>query len=210
MQSTRERILSILKERGQATVDTLSRELGLTAVTVRHHLDILRGEGLIAAPAISRRKTPGRPQYVYALTEKAGSLFPKRYEHLISLILDEVRAYYPEVEVEQVMQRIGERIASQASLPRKGDFEVRLAATVEFLNSLGYMAHYERHADGDYLLYIANCPYEQVAHRNHEVCGMDMAMLTRLLGTAPQRNSWTARGDSQCVYVVRAIEEDSL
>ena len=50
MQSTRERILNILKERGQATVDDLSQELGLTAVTVRHHLDILRGEGLIASP----------------------------------------------------------------------------------------------------------------------------------------------------------------
>ncbi len=204
MPSTRERILSILKERGQATVDTLSRELGLTPVTVRHHLDILRGEGLIDAPAINRRKTPGRPQYVYALTEKASALFPKRYGHLLSLILDELRARFPDdEEVGQMMQRIGERIASQASLPRRGDFEVRLAAAVEFLNSLGYMAHYEHREGGDYMLHVVNCPYEQVAHRDREVCDVDMAMLTRLLGTTPRRISWTAQGDSQCVYAVR-------
>jgi predicted ArsR family transcriptional regulator len=203
LQSTRERILSILKEHGQATVDTLSRELGLTAVTVRHHLDILRGEGLIAAPLIQRRKTPGRPQYLYALTEKAGSFFPKRYEHLASLILDEVRSRFSSAEdVDQMMQRIGERIASQASLPGRGDFEVRLAAAVEFMNGLGYMARYERRDDGDYLLHIVNCPYERVAHRDREVCTMDLAMLTRLLGVTPRRTSWTAQGDSQCVYAV--------
>ncbi len=203
MQSTRERILNILKERGQATVDALSRELGLTSVTVRHHLDILRGEGLIAAPTLNRRKMPGRPQYVYTLTEKAASFFPKRYEHLAALILGEVRSRLPATEVEQIMQRIGERIADQANLPGTSDFEARLIAAVEFLNGLGYMAHYERRNDLDYVLYVANCPYEQVAHRNREICTMDLAMLTRLLGTVPQRTSWTARGDSQCVYIIR-------
>jgi len=210
LQSTRERILNILKERGQATVDTLSRELGLTTVTVRHHLDILRGEGLIAAPTLNRRKVPGRPQYVYTLTEKAGSFFPKRYEHLAALILDEVRSRLPTADMVQMMQRIGKRIADQANLSSTSDFEARLIATVEFLNGLGYMAHYERRDDGNYLLYIVNCPYEQVVHRDREVCEMDMAMLTRLLGTAPQRTSWTAQGDSQCVYIVHAPEGDSL
>ena len=96
MQSTRERILNILKERGQATVDELSQELSLTAVTVRHHLDILRGEGLIAPPLTRRRKTPGRPQYAYTLAEKASDFFPKRYDRLAQLILDEVRACLPD------------------------------------------------------------------------------------------------------------------
>lgn len=201
MQLTRERILNILKERGQATVNALSLELGLTPVTVRHHLDILRREGLIAPPTLNRRKMPGRPQYVYTLTEKAGSFFPKRYDHLATLILDEARSCLLD-KVEQMMERIGERIAEQANLSGTGDLEARLIATVEFLNSLGYMAHYERRDDANYVLYIVNCPYERVAYHAHEICAMDMAMLTRLLGTAPQRTSWTARGDLQCIYTV--------
>lgn len=204
MQSTRERILNILKERGQATVETLSRELGLTAATIRHHLDNLRGEGLIAPPTLSRHKTPGRPQYIYILTEKASAFFPKRYEHLAALILDEVRSRLPATEVEQMMQRIGERIAAQADLSGISDFEARLLAVVEFLNGLGYMAHYERCNDANYLLHIINCPYERAAHRDREICAIDMAMLTQLLGTTPRRTSWTAQGDLQCVYAVRS------
>jgi len=45
-----------------------------------------------------------------------------------------------------------------------------------FLDGLGYMAHWERQPgdDGDYLVHIANCPYEQASHQDHEICGLDM------------------------------------
>jgi len=202
MQDTRERILDILKGREQATVDELSQELGLTAVTVRHHLDILRGEGYVAAPIVHRRKTPGRPQYAYILTEKASAFFPKRYHDLASLILDEVHACLSPAEVDQMMKHIGERIASQAVLPHGGDFEVRLVAVVEFLDGLGCMVRWGRHDDGNYLLQIANCPYERVVGQHDEVCKMDLRMLTQLLGTTPQRITWAAHGDHQCAYSV--------
>jgi DeoR family suf operon transcriptional repressor len=205
LQSTRERILNILKERGQATVDDLSQELGLTAVTVRHHLDVLRGDGLIAPPVIHRRKTPGRPQYVYSLAERAGSIFPKRYEHLAQLMLEEVRACLPPNEVKQMMQRIGKRIARQANLPRQGSFEDRLSATVEFLNELGYMAHWERN-DGGYLLHAINCPYEKVSRQDQEICDIDLTLLTQLLGVSPERVAWMAQGDSHCIYAFGPAE----
>jgi len=207
VQATREHILNILKERHQATVGELSRELGLTAVTVRHHLEILRGEGLVAAPLARRRKAPGRPQHVYTLTEKASTLFPKGYDHLVSLILSEVRSRLSSAEeVDQMMKRIGERIASQAVLPDGDDFGARLAAAVEFLDGLGYMARWERREEGkdagDYLIHVANCPYERVTGQDHEVCTMDLALLTHLLGTSPQRITWAAEGDYQCTYAI--------
>jgi predicted ArsR family transcriptional regulator len=202
MQTTRERILSILKERHQATVDELSQELALTAVTVRHHLEILRGEGLVAAPSVHRRKSPGRPQYVYKLTPKASTFFPKRYDHLAILMLDELHARFSPAEVDQLMKRIGERVADQAALPDVGDFETRLVTVVEFLDGLGYMARWERREGGDCLLHIANCPYEEVASQDHGVCAMDRTLLTRLLGASPQRISCVAQGDPQCTYAI--------
>ncbi len=60
MQETRQRILEIIKMRGQATVNELTRELGLTAVTIRHHLDVLHRAGLIGPPQILRNR-PGSP-----------------------------------------------------------------------------------------------------------------------------------------------------
>jgi predicted ArsR family transcriptional regulator len=207
MQTTRKHILSILKERGQVTVDELSQELGLTSVTVRHHLDILRGEGLITAPIAHRRRAPGRPKHVYALTEKASAFFPKRYGHLANLVLSEMYSRLSPDEVSQMMKHIGERIASQAILPDEGGFEARFAAAVEFLDGLGYMAHWERHDDGDYSLHIANCPYEQVARQNREICMIDATLLTCLLCTSPQRVSWIIQGDHQCTYTIRPPSE---
>ncbi len=207
MQSTREHILNILKERGQATVDDLSQELGLTAVTVRHHLDILRGEGLIASPLIRRRKTPGRPQYVYTLADKAASFFPKRYRQLTNLILDELRSYLSPAEMDQLMKNIGARIASQADLPEENGFETRLIAVTDFLNELGYMARWERRDNGDYALHVANCPYEAVSHQDHQVCTIDMTLLTHLLGTSPQRISWSAQGDQDCCYLIHPTDK---
>jgi predicted ArsR family transcriptional regulator len=207
LQSTRERILNILKERGQATVDDLSQELGLTAVTVRHHLDILRGEGLIASPHIRRRKTPGRPQYVYTLADKAASFFPKRYGQLTNLILDELRTCLSPAEMERLMENIGEHIASQANLPERNGFETRLVAVTDFLNEMGYMARWERQTDGDYALYVANCPYEAVSQRNQQVCTIDMALLTHLLGTSLERVSWSAQGDQDCCYLIHSTDE---
>ena len=69
MQATRQRILEILKERNTATVEELAYDLGLTPVTIRHHLDILRSEGLVQAPQVKRRDTPGRPALL-ATTKK--------------------------------------------------------------------------------------------------------------------------------------------
>jgi predicted ArsR family transcriptional regulator len=203
MQTTRERILSILKERGQVTVDELSQELGLTAVTVRHHLDILRGEGLIAPPRARRRKAPGRPKYVYSMTKQASAFFPKRYDQLATALLSEMKEYLSPTEMDHVIEHIGESIAHQADLPDTGDFETQLIATVEFLNGLGYMARWEKNEASDYLLYIANCPYEQVARQDHDICKVDVKILTLLLGTPPKRTSWAAQGDHQCTYVVR-------
>jgi predicted ArsR family transcriptional regulator len=203
MQTTRENILNILKEHGQATVDELSAELGLTTVTVRHHLDILRGDGLVAAPIACRRKAPGRPKYVYALAEKASALFPKGYAQLASLMLDEANAHLPTHDVERMMRDIGERIAKQATLPKEGDFVDRLVAAVGFLDEMGYMAHWEHDDKGAYLLHIVNCPYEQVARKHHEVCTVDVSLLTHLLGTHPRRISWAVLGEHECTYVIQ-------
>jgi predicted ArsR family transcriptional regulator len=76
MQATRQRILEILKERNTATVEELAKDLGLTPVTIRHHLDILRSEGVSQAPQVKRRDTPGRPQHVWS-NRSGRRLFPQ-------------------------------------------------------------------------------------------------------------------------------------
>ena len=77
MQDTRRKIIDILRENNQATVDTIVNYLAdnydqeLTAVTVRHHLNILQEDNLVRSDTLKHRTSPGRPQRLYELTSQA-------------------------------------------------------------------------------------------------------------------------------------------
>lgn len=202
MQATRERILKILKERGQATVKELSEALDLTTVTIRHHLDTLRREDLVAAPDVRHRKAPGRPQHVYALTEEASDFFPKRYERLIDFMFDEIRSHFSDEDVEEMMSRIGKRIASGVTIPESADLEERVVVAANFMDERGYMADWEKTAEGNYLIHVANCPYEGVARRHQEVCRIDQTLLIELLGTSFDEIRRATSPPRHCVYVI--------
>lgn len=198
MQATRQRILEILKEHGDATIEELGEALDLTAVTVRHHLDILRGKGLVEVPQVRRRTTPGRPQYVYILTEAASDLFPKNYGSFASLMITEVRDRYGPAELDSILQEMARRMEKDGDAPL-GTIEERLGYVVGFLNDRGYIAKWEKNANG-YYLHTANCPYRDISLDHSEVCMMDMTLISDFLGTVPERISWTAAGENNCTY----------
>ncbi len=201
MQATRQRILEILKERGEATVEELSQALGLTSVTVRHHLEILQGRGLVEAPTVRRRRAPGRPQYVYTLTEAASEHFPKDYQRLASLMIAQIRDHLSSEELHALMEGMADGIAADAPAPSPdAPLSERLKAVAEFLTDRGYIAHWEEGDNGSYYLYTHNCPYHRVAREHPEVCAMDEALLTRLLGISPTQLTWVVRGDDRCTY----------
>src|SRR4051812_34486121 len=111
MQQTRQLILETLHERGEATVDEIVQAVrerinhDITAVTVRHHLDILRSEELVTAPRVRRRRTPGRPQHVYGLTDKALEHFPNNYQHLTDVLLNQLKASLPASQVNVIIEQ---------------------------------------------------------------------------------------------------------
>ena len=111
-QTTRRTILDYLKEHGQSTVDELARVLKLNSVTVRHHLDILRSDELITDPVVRHRNRPGRPQYVYSLSVKASTHFPKNYCELAAKLLEEVKSSTPPGGVNVIFEGVakGNRI----------------------------------------------------------------------------------------------------
>lgn len=202
MQKTRKLILDYLKEHGQATVDELAEMLDLTSVTVRHHLDILRGQEYVGEPAIRHRSTPGRPQFTYALTDKASTEFPKNYCDLADKLIEQMRASTPPQSVNVIFEGVAYRLSSMAPKLVPGEpLPDRLDRAVAFLNSQGYVASWEATSEG-YLLCTCNCPYEALAGRNPELCGMDQTLVNNLLGTTPRRVSRLVEGASSCAYLL--------
>ncbi len=200
MQATRRHILEILREHGQSTIDELAEALDLTSVTVRHHLDILRGEGLVEVPEVKRRTTPGRPQYVYTLTEAADDFFPKNYGAFTNLMISEIRDRYEPAELDHILRGMANRMAADAPKLVNGEtLEQRLTRVVNFLNERGYLAKWEKSGEG-YYLHTSNCPYHNISQNHSQVCVMDMTLVSDLLGTVPERVSWLAAGENTCSY----------
>jgi predicted ArsR family transcriptional regulator len=203
MQATRQRILEILKERGSATVEELGSELDLTPVTIRHHLDILRGEELVQAPKVKRRAAPGRPQHIYALTEAADEYFPKNYAGFADLLLHEIRGRVDARELDAILRGVAQRLAAQAPTPPPGESLLqRIDRIIRFLNSKGYNADWQP-VNGGYLIRTHNCPYRDLSKDHVEPCVMDMALISQLLGQTPQRLDWMAGGNNACAYLVK-------
>jgi predicted ArsR family transcriptional regulator len=209
MQATRKRILEILKERGQATVDELSEQLDLTSVTVRHHLDVLRSDGLIEPPVVRHRSSPGRPQYVYMLASRAADYFPRNFGGLSNRLLDSMRTNLDENQINVIFEGVTNRFAAEAPQPVAGEaLEETVERVTTFLDAHGYVARWERVADG-YLIHTSNCPYEGSASGYPELCAMDLALVTSLLGQAPERQGRLVEGCGSCCYLVRQEAEAS-
>lgn len=209
MQQTRRYILEILRELGQATVDEIvdalrARRGDITAVTVRHHLGVLHDDGLITSPELRRRSTPGRPQHIYSLTEKAQEYFPNNYQQLACRLIEQINRTLPPEGVNVIFEGIAVQMAEQAHIPLVS-LPDRIHMVVAYLNQQGYDANWEQCSDG-YILHTSNCPYHHLAHLQSgdegALCRMDMQLMSALLGTTPRRIAHMTEGDSACSYLI--------
>lgn len=207
MQETRQHILEILKEHGQATVDDIVTELqqrrgAITAVTVRHHLNRLHEDKLISAPELRRRSTPGRPQHVYMLTDKAKDYFPDNYQPLTAALLEELTSHLPPSTINVILEGTASRMAQDARIAA-GSLPQRLDQVVDYLNRHGYDARWQPHEEG-YVLETANCPYHHMSEPDRALCEMDMHFVTSLLGVIPRLLSRVSEGGERCAYLIPA------
>lgn len=205
MQDTRQQILEIIKRHGEATVQELSQELGLTSVTVRHHLEILRSQGYISDPEISRTNKPGRPRFVYRLTSTAADLFPNNYSGLASALLEAAQDCMPPEECETLLERTAEHIAERAG-PLPSDPRERIDSIVLFLNQQGYVSRWVEDPEqpNRYLIHISSCPYHHVSQTHLAPCHIDQHLI-RILGgkdAVVTRIEANARDGKLCTYVL--------
>ncbi len=202
MQNVRQRILQILQERGRATVADLAEALNMAPVSVRHHLDILQGDGLIRVDGVRRRRGAGRPQHVYALTPEAVLVFPKNYEEVLHYLLETLEQDLSPQQMDALVCHIARRIASQFRVA-PGSEEERFDRAVAFLNERGYMARWEQDEDGVMLL-LVNCPYAGLIGEHEQLCRLDAVLLQHLLNREeePLVESTIREGAYQCRFRV--------
>lgn len=190
---SRQRILRHLKRVGEASVADLSGGLGLTPVTIRHHLEALQGDGLVERPTARRKAGPGRPELIYQATPAADRLMPRNYGELCSCLLSASTSARSGEELEHVLERLGDKLGTDER-PAGGLGGVRRA-----LEQRGYFPTVRR-TDGGITVRLANCPYLEVAELTPALCHFDRALIEGLLGTEVRMEKRIVQNEPVCVF----------
>src|SRR5258708_11871135 len=108
--STRMEVLELLRRKGHASAEAIAAELLVPPNAIRQHLTNLERDGfVVSSPEKSRR---GRPSLLFSLTERADSVFPKRYGQLATMVLQEVQEMGGPDALDEVFSRVAARHAS--------------------------------------------------------------------------------------------------
>ena len=179
--STRGQIITLLR-RASRTVEELAQALKLTDNAVRAHLATLERDGFVRQHG--ERRGSGKPSYVYDLAPEAEQLFPKAYSQVLRQLLEVLNERLSSEEVEELMRKVGRRIAAKWSVSDRS-LPARLELAVEVLNELGGLAELEQR-DGVYLINGYSCPFAVVVPGHPEVCRLAQALLTEVAGVPVQ------------------------
>ncbi len=201
----RDRVLFLLKTRGEQTAQQLAERLGITAMGVRQHLAALGDEGLVAY-ADARRKV-GRPARVWRLTEAAAGRFPDSHAELTADLLESMVEAFGEEGLDRLLQARAKRQLRDYRERLPGpDAPVarRVAALAQLRRNEGYMADWSREHDGSFLLVENHCPICVAASACTNLCRDELQLFRRVLGpdVAVERVDHLLAGARRCAYRV--------
>lgn len=199
-------ILAYLQRNGEATVKAFAALLRVSATAAREHLVNLQAEGLVVTRA--ERNGPGRPRLVYTLSEKAKSRFPNQYDQLIALLLGELETNEGPEKVEQILDRVSQRLAGEYSNRMEGtQLAVRLVELRNLLEQRGVPAEVAPEGDG---IRLFACPYYDVAHSHPQVCTMERQMIEYVLGEKIKLQNSIREGAHSCHFSLRSADDDPI
>ena len=198
---TQRHILDRLKRTGEASIPDLAAELDLSPETIRSHMRTLSSEGWVRSTG-TRRSGPGRPEGLYALTETAEALFPRREAELLREL-----AVFLEAEGEaELLSTFLDSFAVRrrdAALARLGDLEgrARLDEVARILTEEGYMAEVTE-SDGEPRLRLCHCPLGALVDVSHAPCKAEIGFVRSLVGESLTRVEYLPDGDGACAYAI--------
>ncbi|CAN5274493.1 hypothetical protein BH20ACT9_BH20ACT9_09490 [soil metagenome] len=210
---SRARVMDLLRS-SPRSVAQLATEMGLSQVAVRHHLRLLRDDGLVRAETV-RRNRPGRPGACYTVTDKGRRLFPDGSADLANELLDFVEVEYGRPTLLRFMrwrqQRQEERYA--AALDADADPAARAEALARLLSEDGFLSSVRpvTAPDGARVLELRqdHCAIKHVADEHPEVCAYEAALFRRVLGVKVSRRQTMAGGATSCVCHIRPPAQDA-
>ncbi|MFD2609872.1 helix-turn-helix transcriptional regulator [Deinococcus taklimakanensis] len=199
---TKRRLLDLVKRHGPQTAQDLAARLEISIPAARRHLCDLQEQGLVEA-RVEKPGGRGRPQHVFALTDRGEAAFPKTYSLLCVDVLRHVQSLYGEGAVLRVLDARNAEIAARLAPELCGSaLPERLELLAQRLTEMGFDARLERDPvePGVWFLVQHNCPNLTVARQYQDLCAAELDLYGALLGVPVVRESRIACGQSTCRY----------
>lgn len=210
---TQRAILEVLKRRGATTIPKLAAAVDLNVETVRDHVRVLVGHGVVER-AGSLRRGRGRPEIVFGLTARAERLFPRSEPDVLRGLVTHLR----ETGNEGLLATFFERYIDdrrEEALARVSTLEgrERLEEVARILSELGFMAEVEDVAGAEDVageataaessapaLRLCHCPLRELVAVTGVPCRAEIGFVGELMGAGLSRVSYIPAGDECCSY----------
>lgn len=198
-ESTRGRIVSLLRDAPNSTVEDLAGELELTDNAVRAHLTTLERDGLVQQKG--QRRGVRKPHNVYALTPEAERLFPKAYDALLNQLLAALKNRLAPQTMAAALREAGRALASGYVVRKEGEsLESRVRRALKALESLGGLARVEKH-DDKLLIRSESCPLAAAVAEHPEVCKLVEALVAEIV-EVPVRERCNRAESPRCTFEI--------
>lgn len=202
------KILTLLQQHGTCSIKELEAELGVTRTAVRQQLMGLLAAELVTAAMVHQGR--GRPYTVYHLSDKGHGLFPRLYEDLALVLLEELLERAEPAYAARLLQRLSVRLGRQyaAQLCCSMTLAGSLRALSAWLTAHGILTEV-REDEGAFVLTEHSCPFYGLARTHREICAIETEALALALDTPVQLLQSQRNGSSCCRFQVQKRAEGS-
>jgi predicted ArsR family transcriptional regulator len=169
---TKELILNLLLE-GPKTAGEIADKLKIQKSAIRTHLESLQAEQSVRS--YFKIEGLGRPRKVYELTESGRELFPRKYDLILLLILQEIESTHGHEYMKKIIKSIADNMVQDIHDKIKkssSSLEESISILNSVSNELGFMSSFykedEDNSSSTYSIISRNCIVHKIAIKHQD------------------------------------------
>jgi predicted ArsR family transcriptional regulator len=195
-------MISVLRGTESMSICELTDAMRVTATAVRQRL-----KRLMALELVKRSRTVegrGRPSHRYLLTDKGERSSANNLDDLAVVLWEQVQKIEDLGVKQKVISGAVERLTERYKTAIRGETaEERVRSLVEMFAERQIPISLDENSELP-MIKVEGCPYPTLAGENHEICDMEQALLSSVIGHPVDRCQCRHDGDSCCSFEVNA------
>ena len=202
VESSDKTMLDYMRREGAVTISALVNEMGVTATAVRQRLQRLTAEGLIQRH--TERKSRGRPNHRYSLTEKGERAAGTNFADMALVLWEEVKSVEDPAVRRGLLKRIADRLVERYRDRVAGEtLGARMTTLAKLMGEREIPFEVDTSGKLPVLTAVA-CPYPELAKLDRGVCTMEKLMLSEILGENVRLSECRLDGANCCTFTPSA------